>query len=149
MAIESVLTPASLLYKEDFIAWTELMSAALERRDVSDLDWEHLAEEIRDLGISQKRSLTSHLENVMLHLIKWEIQPERRSGSWEDSISNSRGEVDSLLDSIRSLRGCLLESFDRCYNRAGRKALRETHLEKAVFTRWTLDQVLDPGFLPE
>ena len=81
MATESVLVPAAALYEEDFLAWTELMSAALEIRNVADLDWEHLAEEIRDLGISQKRSLTSHLENVMLHLIKWEIQPERRSRS--------------------------------------------------------------------
>ena len=149
MATESVLMPAAALYEKDFLVWTELMSAALESRNVADLDWEHLAEEIRDLGISQKSALKSHLENVLLHLIQWELQPERRSRSWENSISNSRGQVDFQLDAFRSLRGCLLESFDRCYDRAARKALREMHREKAAFTRWTLEQVLDPGFLPE
>ena len=150
MATESVLTPASLLYEEDFIEWTELMSAALERRDVSDLDWEHLAEEIRDLGISQKNALKSHLENVQLHLVKWEIQPGRRSRSCEDSISNSRRKIDVLLDSIRSLRPHMLENFARCYERAHRRAIRETHTpESTPYSRWTLEQVLDPGFLPE
>ena len=72
------MTPPDALYEQDFLAWTEMMAAALEDRRVADLDWAHLAEEIRDLGISQKHALKSHLENVQLHLIKWEIQPARR-----------------------------------------------------------------------
>lgn len=150
MASNSVKIPATALYEEDFIAWTERMATLLENHDSADLDWDHLAEEIRDLGISQKYALKSHLENVLSHVIKWEIQKERRSRSWEQSISNSRGAVDSLLDSIPSLRSYLAETFERSYARAYRRAISETRLpERTPYTRWTVEQVLDPGFLPE
>ncbi|MES1261744.1 MAG: DUF29 domain-containing protein [Acidobacteriota bacterium] len=150
MAIQSMLTPADVLYEQDFLAWTEMMAAALETHSARDLDWAHLAEEIRDLGISQKSALQSHLENVQLHLMKWQIQPVRRSRSWEDSISKSRREIDVLLDSFPSLRTCLLQNFERCHGRAWRRALGETHLPaNTPCPRWTLEQVLDPGFLPE
>ena len=137
------------LYERDFIRWTEIMASSLEKRDARSLDWNHLAEEIRDLGISQKNALKSHLENVLLHLIKWEIQPDGRSQSWEDSISNSRREIDVLINSIPSLRSTLFASFERCYDRAYRRALGETRLpDTTPYKRWSVDQVLDPGFLP-
>ncbi|MBV8841458.1 MAG: DUF29 domain-containing protein [Bryobacterales bacterium] len=126
------------------------MAERLEKRDASALDWDHLAEEIRDLGRSFQHSLLSHLRNVQMHLIKWEIQPERRSLSWEDSISNSRAEIDSLLDDFPSLRGVLKEKFDKCYDKAYRQALQQTHLPKrTAYTRWPLEKVIDHGFLPQ
>ncbi len=144
------MTPPDALYEQDFLAWTEMMAAALEDRRVADLDWAHLAEEIRDLGISQKHALKSHLENVQLHLIKWEIQPARRCRSWEDSISNSRREIQALLDLIPSLRPFLLSVFESTLDRAYRYATRETHLPDGTpYTRWTLEQVLKTGFLPD
>jgi hypothetical protein len=85
----------------------------------------------------------------LLHLIKWEIQPDGRSQSWEDSISNSRREIDVLIDSIPSLRSTLFASFERCYDRAHDRALHETHLpDSTPYERWSVNQVLDPGFLP-
>jgi hypothetical protein len=137
------------LYEQDFLAWTEMMATALETHNASDLDWAHLANEIRDLGISQKNALKSHLENVQVHLTKWQIQPARRFRSWEDSISNSRREIDVLLDYIHSLRTCLRENFERCHDRVYRRATLETHLPaNTLCPRWTLERVLDPGFLP-
>ena len=150
MTSKSVLTPAELLYEEDFIAWTELMATLLENRDVADLDWDHLAEEIRDLGRSQKSALMSNLVNLQLHLIKWELQPGRRSRSWEASISKSRVRIDVLCESIPSLRVYLKDIFERCYDKAYRYALVETHLPGGTaYTRWPVEKVLDHGFLPE
>ncbi len=80
MRSKSVVTPVELLYEEDFIAWTEHMATLLEKREVADLDWDHLAEEVRDLGRSQKSALMSNLVNLQSHLIKWEIQPGRQPG---------------------------------------------------------------------
>jgi len=139
-----------LLYEEDFIAWTELMATQLENRDVADLDWDHLAEEIRDLGRSQKSALMSNLVNLQLHLIKLEIQPGRRSRSWEDSISNRRVRIDALCESVPSLRVYMKEIFERCYEKAYRGALVQTRLPAGTpYTRWPLEKVLDLGFLPE
>ena len=142
-------TPAKTLYDEDFIAWTEQMARLIENRQTDGLDWANLAEEIRDLGISKKDALKSHLAILLMHLIKWEIQPARRSRSWEDSISNARTEIDMLLESHPSLKRELSARFDATYDRARRIALRETHLSaKTPITSWSQEQVLDHGFLP-
>ncbi len=145
-----ILPPPEDLYERDFIAWTERMAYLLQSRDASGLDWEHLAEEIRDLGLSFKHALKSHLEILLIHLIKWEIQPERRTRSWESSISNARVEIDSLMDSIPSLRRHLSEIFAHCYKRAYTRAIAETRLPALTpYTMWAAEKVLDPGFLPE
>jgi hypothetical protein len=150
MSSPSTLAPAEALYEEDFITWTELMAERLAKRDAAGLDWDHLAEEIRDLGISYKHALASHLENVQLHLIKWELQPKRRSRSWEDSISNSRREIDLLLERFPSLRRYPKQIFDHSYDGALKRALREMRLAEAPsYKRRSLAEVLDPGFLPD
>lgn len=150
MASNLMAQPATALYEEDFVLWTQGMAHLIENRQTEGLDWDNLAEEIRDLGNSLKSAMSSHLENLLIHLIKWEIQPQRRSRSWEDMISNSRHEIDFLADRTPSLKRQLLDNFDNAYNRAHRYALRETRLPATTpISRWTTEQVLDPGFLPE
>jgi Domain of unknown function DUF29 len=83
-------------------------------------------------------------------LIKWELQPERRSRSWEDSISNSRREIDLLLERFPSLRRYPQQIFDHSYDRALKRALREMRLPEAPsYKRRSLAEALDPGFLPD
>jgi len=84
MATHPVVSPSEALYEEDFIAWTALMAERLEKPDPTGLDWDHLAEEIRDLGLNLQRAVRSHLENVQMHLIKWEFQSKLRSRSWKE-----------------------------------------------------------------
>jgi hypothetical protein len=150
MAANESTAFAGALYEADFLEWTEEMARRLESCQTEGLDWQHLAEEIRDLGNSQRNALCSHLGNLLLRLIKWEIQPERRGRSWEDSISNSRREIDFLLDRTPSLNSYLASNFDRSYERARRNAFRETHLPlDTPCTRWNQEQALDLGFLPD
>jgi hypothetical protein len=69
----------SSLYEQDFYGWTQRQAQALEQRQVSELDWQHLQEEIQSLGRQEYRELVSHLAVLLGHLLKWEFQPERRS----------------------------------------------------------------------
>ena len=150
MVANSIAMPLDVLYEADFVEWTEEMANLIESRRTEEFDWVHLAEEIRDLGISQKHALTSHLDNLLLHLIKWEVQPGRRGRSWEESISNARRKIALLVEGTPSLQRHLEQSFDAEYRRASRWALQETRLPADTpFTRWSKEQVLDPGFLPE
>jgi hypothetical protein len=150
MVANAIAVPAEVLYETDFVEWTEEMARLIENRETVGLDWDHLAEEIRDLGISQRNSVSSHLEVLLRHLIKWEIQPSRRGRSWEDSIANARHQIDFLLHSTPSLRRHFQSTFESSYHRAARQATRETHLPPSTpFTHWSPEQVLDPGFLPE
>jgi hypothetical protein len=58
------------LYDTDFYAWTQ--DQAQKLREVRDtrLDAEHLAEEVADLGRSELRAVTSHLKQMLVHLLK-------------------------------------------------------------------------------
>ena len=150
MVANSIAVPLEILYEADFVEWTEEMANLIEARRTEEFDWVHLAEEIRDFGSSQKHSLTSHLDNLLLHLIKWEVQPGRRGRSWEESISNARRKIFLLVEGTPSLKRHLEQSFDAQYRRASRWALQETRLPADTpFTKWSKEQVLDPGFLPE
>jgi hypothetical protein len=97
------------LHDEDFVAWSKDQAEAprAEARRGSDqrLDWENLAEEIEDLGVSQKSALHSQLRGIIQHLLKLENSPakEPRRG-WRDSINDARVELDYLLETSPSLR---------------------------------------------
>lgn len=90
------------LYERDFIAWTEQQASVLraeaQRRTNTALDWEHLAEEIEDLGRSELNEVASQIRRIVLHLLKLEFSPavEPRRG-WRDSIDDARAEIESRL----------------------------------------------------
>ena len=71
---------ASSAYDEDFFSWTQDQAAALRRAgNQGDLDVEHLAEEIEDLGKRDLREVASFLRLVFLHLMKIEANPGAQS----------------------------------------------------------------------
>src|SRR4051794_35522301 len=97
----------ALLYDEDFIAWTKTQAAALRaaaRRSTNQaLDWEHLAEEVEDLGKSVRHALSSQLRRILRHLIKLEHSPslDPRRG-WKESIRGARMEFGARVWKLQS-----------------------------------------------
>ncbi len=70
-------------YKNDFYGWTQQQAKLLRNKKSNLIDWEYLAEEIEDMGRSEKRQLGSILEVLIMHLLKWKFQPNLRSRSWQ------------------------------------------------------------------
>ena len=70
------------LYDEDIYAWSQHQAQvlrALARADArlpNDLDLEHVAEEIEDLGNEQRFQVESNLGQALAHLIKAVARPE-------------------------------------------------------------------------
>src|SRR5215831_11171986 len=93
------------LYDQDFYAWTQEQAALLREGAVHELDLGNLAEEIESLGKSDRRALGSHLRNLVMHLHKWQYQPDGRftGHSWESSIINARDEIAMILEDSHSL----------------------------------------------
>ena len=80
------------LYIEDFYTWTQTTAALIRAGKWQGIDPESLAEEVESLGKSQQRELASRLDVLLMHLLKWQSQPERRQTghSWRSTIRTQR-----------------------------------------------------------
>ena len=76
------------IYDHDFYTWTQTTASLIRACKWLDIDAESLAEEVESLGKSQQRELSSRLDVLLMHLLKWQYQPERRQTghSWRGTI---------------------------------------------------------------
>ncbi|MBN2886169.1 MAG: DUF29 domain-containing protein [Chromatiaceae bacterium] len=133
-------------YHEDFFLWTQQQAALLRQGQWSTLDAANLAEEIESMGKSDRRALTSHLVNLLLHRLKWDYQPRRRGMSWRLSMRNARREIGLILDDSPSLRRQLPDLIETAYAAARRDAAEETGLPLETFPEhcpFEVEQLLD------
>lgn len=142
----------SQIYQTDFLQWIETTVEKLQSGDYVNVDWENLIEEIEDMGRSERRGLKSNLIVVLVHLLKWQFQPEGRSGSWEGSIIEHRRRIREAIDDSPSLQPYLESIFFECYLQAVKQAKAETQLPLETFPgqcRYELAEVLNDQFLPD
>ncbi|HZZ68796.1 MAG TPA: DUF29 domain-containing protein [Phenylobacterium sp.] len=116
------------LYDRDFFGWTQDQADALRRRSVNELDWENLLEEVEGIGKQARGELRSHLIVLLAHLLKWRLQPERRSRSWMFTILEQRREAERMVDENPSLKPELPEILADAYKTARLRAAREPRL---------------------
>jgi hypothetical protein len=139
-------------YDTDFYRWTQTQATALRRKDVVALDLDNLAEEIESLGRSDRRAIVSHLERLLLHLLKWREQPQGRGPSWRSTIRHARREIAKLLAESPSLHDYLSRQLAAAYRHAREDVMDETGLSLATFPEacpWAPEQVLHADFWPE
>jgi hypothetical protein len=120
-------------YERDFYSWLMEQARLVREGRWSAIDHDNLAEEIESLGREQFNKLECELRVLLLHLLKWDHQPERRSRSWELSIATQRVEVTDVLDDNPGLKPRIPEAMTRAYRKARLDAARETGLEDAAF----------------
>jgi Domain of unknown function DUF29 len=116
------------LYETDFVEWTERTAALLRAGRFDEADIEHAAEEIEDLGRSERSAVALHFYRMLKPLIKQRIHPEPDGASWRRSIADGRGEIEFRFDDSPSLRRYAEENLQKIYRRAVRDALMETGL---------------------
>ncbi len=139
------------LYEHDYYAWLVEQAVHMRARRFHKLDSESLAEELGDMGRSERRAVESRLKNLLLHLLKWSIQPERQLGSWHDSMANARDALADLLQDSPSLKPQLPEFVARQYPRARRSAVNQTGMADADFPDtcpFSLDDILNHTYFP-
>jgi hypothetical protein len=123
------------LYEKDYYCWAMSTAAALRERRTQDLDLDAIAEELEDLGRSEKRSLRSAIVQLFMHLLKLRYQPDKHTASWDASVKNQRDELQELIEDNPSLRPLLTdgEFIARAYRRAVNEAVKETGLRESTF----------------
>lgn len=139
------------LYDRDFALWIAETLQNLEQGSFEQLDLENLMAEIEDMGKSQKHALESNLAIVLLHLLKWQYQPEKRSNSWKFSLREHRQHLQKTFRDSPSLKNYYLQVLAECYQDSRELAADETGLDVMVFPieiPFTPEQILDSEFLP-
>ncbi|MDZ8261735.1 DUF29 domain-containing protein [Nostoc sp. ChiQUE01b] len=140
------------LYNQDFLVWTQQQAEFLKTGRWTELDVEHLVEELEALSRSEQKELGSYLQVLLMHLLKCQYQPERKTKSWVKTISNCRNQIQDCLEDTPSLQR-LLEDWEwiqKYYRRARRDAANETQKPIETFPLecpFTIEQLLDPEFI--
>ncbi len=119
---------------------------------LSEADIENIAEEIESMGRSEKRELTSRLQVLMMHLLKWQFQPAGRGTSWRLTVEEQRRALTKHFAANPSLKTMLNEAIESAYDLAVVAAARETNIELKEFPNvcpWVFAQMADSGFFPD
>lgn len=143
--------PVAGLYESDYSQWLFDNARLLEQRRFAEADIANICEELRDMGRSEYRAVASLMGVLLLHLLKWEFQPQQRGNSWRGSIHNARRGIAKRLKDSPSLRARLAEALMEEYPDARYSAANETGLSESGFSvkcPYTIEQVLDPTFWP-
>jgi hypothetical protein len=81
------------------------------------------------MGISEKKALFRHLVNLISHIIKWSIQPWKRTASWINTINNSRKAISDLLKKNPSFKNLIDEDIPDAFRDGTKDAEKETGLK--------------------
>lgn len=139
------------IYERDFYAWTQQQAALLREHQFTRLDMDNLIEELESMGRSERRQLVNRLEVLLMHLLKWQYQPELRGRSWQLTILEQRRRIVKLLRANPSLQPEIPVLILEAYEDAAFSAMRETGLPLTTFPAqcpYTPDQVLEQNWLP-
>lgn len=120
-------------YADDYAAWVGHQQQLLAERRTGELDFENLIDEVGDLGSNVYDKFVSALEVILLHLLKWDFQPARRSKSWVSSIDEHRDRTSDGLRRSPSFKPRIDEAVATAYRYARQRAVRETDLPLKTF----------------
>lgn len=136
-------------YDTDFHAWAMEQAKRIREGTFEALDRENVAEEIESLGREQFSKLRSAYRVLLIHMLKWDHQPEKRTRSWSTTIVSQRLDVIDILADSPSLKSRMGEAVAKAYRRARIEAAQETELPLSTFPEtnpYPLDEIMERAF---
>lgn len=136
----------------DYARWCAEQGALLRTGRLDALDRANLAEEIESLGRSDKREIENRLGVLLVHMLKWRFQPEKRSAGWRGTIRERRSRLGRILADSSSLASYPSDILEDEYQTARLKASHETGLPPDAFPDscpFSAADLLNAGFLPD
>ena len=142
---------ATTRYEKDVLAWSREQAELLRLGRWSELDIDHIADEIDDVGRSEQRELANRMAVLLAHLLKWQFQPDGQSASWKRTIAEQRRAIARRLGKTPSLKASLHDAdwLDDIWSDAVVKAIAETGLDDLPENcLWSVSAILDESFYP-
>lgn len=149
--IQAITTAMTSLYEQDFYLWLQITINLLKEGKFSEIDLDNLLEELESMGRSDKNALKSNLRILLMHLLKYQYQPEKRTNSWRYTIREHRKRIQDTFKTSPSLYRFFEEIFNESYQDARELAADETGLFIQIFppeSPFTQEEVLNADFLP-
>jgi hypothetical protein len=140
------------LYEQDFNLWIEETVNLLKNRQLDQIDYENLIEEVEDLGKNQKDDLEIHLENILRNLLRWKYLISERVNDWQVGLLRNRIDIKRIVRDSPSLGQYIDSVLDECYETARLLAATQMGVDIKTFPidlPFTKEQILDPDYLPE
>lgn len=137
------------LYDQDYHSWLESTIQHLKSSNFSEVDWENLIEELEDMGRSEKRAVYSNLKILLLHLLKYRYQPEKRSKSWLSSICEHRQRLHRSFRESPSLKNYFEIVIPESFEDARELTSKETGLNINSLPNecpFSIEEILDREF---
>jgi hypothetical protein len=134
----------SALYEQDETAWLEIIAELVAQKKYAALDHCHLSEYLSDMAKRDRREVYSRLVVLLCHLLKWDHQPEKHTGSWRGTIREQRRELRLLLDG-KTLHNHAEAVLADAYAEARKQAADETEMKLSKFPKecaWDIDTLL-------
>ena len=139
-------------YDKDFYSWLMENARLIREGKFSELDTEHIAEELESMGKSEQRELISRLSILLAHLLKWTFQSVRRTRNWKNTIATQRIDILDLLEDSPSLKYEIEKKIAKAYVKSRYMAENETGIDKNDFPAdcpFSVEQILQRDFYPE
>lgn len=144
----------SQTYDHDFLRWTEEQSVLLRSGRFAELDYEHILEELEEMGKEQKVALQSLFRQIIIHLLKLElslaVDPRAK---WIEEVTEFRDQAQTRIEETPSLNHHAPELFDKAWKQARRAAGKsfEAYCETVDISNdcpYSMEQVLNTDFIP-
>ena len=140
------------LYERDFHTWCMEQARLIREGRFAELDVANVVEELESLGKEQAHKLGSSYRILLMHLLKWRYQSNRRSRSWAGTVVRERLNAAEILADNPGLRPRVRALFSRAYSGARREAAAETGLPLSTFPEtcpFSIAKALDEDWWPE
>ena len=138
-------------YDADIVVWSNEQARLIRAGRFDLLDWEHIADEIEDVGKSEQRELANCMAILLAHLLKWQYQPEQQGSSWLRTIKEQRNGIKRRIRKTPSLQASLNDPnwWADAWADAVTQAIAETGMDAfPEVCPWASDEVLGEDWLP-
>jgi hypothetical protein len=146
-----IFTEVSLkrLYEDDYALWLEKNIQLLASRQLKNLDYENLIEELESLGRGERKTAESLVKQLLIHLLLyeyWTNEQARNSAHWRLEIATFRDQLSDELKS-KTIYNHVVEYLEPLYKRAVKLAALKSGVNLPISCPYTVEQILDENWL--
>ncbi|MFB2835414.1 DUF29 domain-containing protein [Floridanema evergladense] len=138
------------LYENEYDRWLTEIIKQLKNRDLENLDYDNLIEELEALGRSERNAVKSLLLQIIIHLMLyqfWQLEKEINANHWAAEIITFRVQLEDKLTT--NLQNYLADELPKIYQNALLIVHKKTQLTSLPEQcPYSLDQLLDKNWFP-